>query len=70
MNVIFIKNIFYDFRVHDELFAVDGKKLFSMSKKELIEAFGKKEGTRLDAQVKKAHRIPQNSSSHLFKTKA
>lgn len=39
------------FRVQDELFAVDGKKLFSMSKKDLIEVFGKKEGTRLDAQV-------------------
>ena len=39
------------FRVHDELFGFDGKKLFAMSRPDLIAAFGKAEGTRLFSQV-------------------
>lgn len=51
VETFYIMFIFFQFRVHDELFAFDGKKLFAMSRPDLISAFGKLEGTRLFSQI-------------------
>ena len=38
-------------RAVDQLSRLDGYKLFAMSRKDLIAAFGKAEGIRLDSQI-------------------
>ena len=35
----------------DQLSRLDGSKIFAMSRRDLIAAFGKKEGIRLDSQI-------------------
>ena len=39
------------YRAMDQLSRLDGSKIFAMSRRDLIAAFGKKEGIRLDSQI-------------------
>ena len=47
----FIIKIYNTFRALDQFKNVDGKKLLSLKRDELISAFGKVEGSRLDGQL-------------------
>ena len=44
----------------DQLSRLDGSKIFAMSRKDLIAAFGKQEGIRLDSQIT----ISRNSAGY------
>ena len=48
------------FRAVDQLSKLDGARLFAMSRKDLIAAFGKQEGQRLDSQIT----ISRNSAGY------
>ena len=51
---------FLFFRAVDQLSKLDGARLFAMSRKDLIAAFGKQEGQRLDSQIT----ISRNSAGY------
>ena len=51
---------FWFFRAVDQLSKLDGARLFAMSRKDLIAAFGKQEGQRLDSQIT----ISRNSAGY------
>ena len=46
-----IVKVFLIYRAMDQLSRLDGSKIFAMSRRDLIAAFGKKEGIRLDSQI-------------------
>ena len=59
--VINLNNINYCiYRAIDQLSKLDGSKIFAMSRTDLIAAFGKQEGIRLDSQIT----ISRNSAGY------